>query len=92
METGSIVLATEHDRLVLVTIETGARLVTLRADTAMWHTGGDSIRIGSHVEFEREGQHLVGIKPFGARGAYATQRHPRWDKGETWEQVRSARP
>ena len=90
MESGSIVLVTRSERVVLVSIETGERLVTLRADATMWQ---DDVHEDDRVEFDAEGPHLVGIRPFGMRiGAYATQRHPRWDKGETWEQVRSVRP
>lgn len=93
MQTGHIVLSTEHDRLVLVSIETGEALVTLRADATMWP--GDKVRDGDRVEFDAEGDHLVGIRPFADHPVatlYATQRHPRWDKGETWAQVRSQRP
>ena len=94
MNSGTIILSTVSDSVVLVSIETGAALLTLRADPESWrNVPAEVVRDGAAVEFDHDETHLHSIRQLDGRmhiGAYVTRRHPRWDRGETWQTVRRA--
>ena len=91
---GHIVLSSIHPEVTFVSIETRDTIVTLRADTQSWlNVPAEVRRDGASVEFDHDATHLHAIQALdGTRhiGAYVTRRHPRWDRGETWQTVRVA--